>query len=417
MKSDNWIDDCLSEVSHVETPRSWLWWSLVTALSACSTKYYVRSLKGTLTYTPNIYVILLGGSGLGKGFPINLSKLLVKAANCTRVIAGRSSIQAIVTELGTFRSQASKNGAEPILDSRGFIVNGELSSAIIADVDSLAILTDLYDGKDNAEWTNRLKISGTETLKEPYITALFGSSPAHFYDSIPEANIRGGYIGRNLVVFEERRHKNVDLFEDDDEVGNEDVLRDIVVPRYAKHLQSIAKGGGRILLNHQSKELINSWRTKWRSEQNVNEPTGFVSRVPDHVIKVSMLMSLSRYASGGIIQPFDIEEAIEKVTTLIYANRMTGESKPKDPFVVMTKLVIDSLIAAPENKLTRRQILSKNYGSGLDSMILDRITDNLLEIGYVKKERLLRGTQTDFLFYLAGEPLERYLEWKRTNLK
>ena len=142
----------------------------------------------------------MGKSGLGKEFPVNLSKELVTRANVTRVIAGRSSIQAIIQELGTARTQ---KGQPPITDSRGFIVNGELSTAVIQDPDSLTVLTDLYDNKSS--WTNLLKGDGPKELKQPYITALFGSSPAHFYDSIPQVNIEGGYIGRNLLVFEEKR--------------------------------------------------------------------------------------------------------------------------------------------------------------------------------------------------------------------
>src|SRR6516162_3858132 len=98
MASDNWIDALTEECSHVETPTSWLWWSFCTAISAVSYGYYLVSLKGDFVYRPNIYTILLGESGLGKGFPINRANLLASKAEVTRVIAGRSSIQAIITE-------------------------------------------------------------------------------------------------------------------------------------------------------------------------------------------------------------------------------------------------------------------------------------------------------------------------------
>jgi hypothetical protein len=68
--------------------------------------------------------MLLGESGLGKGFPINRAKLLVSKANVTRVIAGRSSIQAIVQELSRTKTI---EGKPLITDSRGFIINGELN--------------------------------------------------------------------------------------------------------------------------------------------------------------------------------------------------------------------------------------------------------------------------------------------------
>src|SRR5213592_4823848 len=144
MSQINFVDSLVAECSHVETPKSWLWWSFLSCISAAAgNNYYLTTLKGDLIYKPNLYIMLLGDSGLGKGFPINRAKLLVSKADVTRVIADRSSIQAIIKELATRRTKESK---PPIADSRGFIINGELSTAIIADPDSLTILTDLYDG-------------------------------------------------------------------------------------------------------------------------------------------------------------------------------------------------------------------------------------------------------------------------------
>src|SRR5215475_5432623 len=237
MISDNWITDVMEECNHVETPKSWIWWSLCSAVSAAAgNNYKLITLKGNLVYKPNIYVLLLGDSGLGKGFGINLSKLLVQAADVTRVIAGRSSIQAIVQELGTTRSR--ENGHHPFTDSRGFIVNGELSSAVITDPDSLTILTDLYDGHYNPEWTNLLKGDGAKKLTEPYITTLFGSSQSHFYDKIPQANIEGGYIGRTLIIYEEKRFQHINLLDDTNTV--DDRLKGYIVPTYSTHLKKIA---------------------------------------------------------------------------------------------------------------------------------------------------------------------------------
>lgn len=408
MVGDDWISDVLSEVSHVETPKSWLWWSLVGAISAAAgNNYYLRTLKGALVYKPNLYIMLLGDSGLGKGFGINLSKLLVQKAEVTRVIAGRSSIQAIVSELAKTKTNA--NGKPPIQDSRGYIVNGELSSAIIADVDSLSILTDLYDGHYNPEWTNLLKTSGAEKLKEPYVTALFGSSPAHFYDSIPQANIEGGYIGRNLVVYEEKRSQNVDLLDDDgDKI--DDKLKDHIIPEYAKHLVQIYEHKGRLLPTNSSRELFNSWRRQWREKQT-HDKTGFLNRVPDHVLKVSMCLSLARYNSAGVISEDDVQTAIEAVTKLIYSSKLTTEGRGLDPLAAQTKMVLDYLIRAPDNILKRKELLNKGYGN-FDTISLDKILENLVELGWIKKERLSAGKASDWIIHLSGEPLVKYQEWR-----
>lgn len=398
MPNQNWLDDVLDEVEHVETPRSWLWWSLCCSISAaCGNNYELSMLKGALMVKPNLYTILLGESGLGKEFPINLARELVERAGVTRVIAGRSSIQAIVKELATTRTRPDK---ELILDSRGFVVNGELSTAIIADPDALTILTDLYDNKSS--WTNLLKGDGAEKLKNPYITALFGSSPAHFYDSIPQVNIEGGFIGRNFIVFEEKRYKDTDLLGHDEEPS----LAGFPYDKYVSHLQYISSKSGRIIPDADSIELYNLWRRKWRENQQADK-TGFTNRVPVHAIKVAMCLCVADKDSKLVINQGHMEEGIERVLTLVYSNTRATEGRGIDPFAAQTKMVLDYLLAAPENVLRRKTLLTKGYGS-FDAVLLDRILDGLLEIGWISRERFVAGKASDWIITLAGKPLEQY---------
>lgn len=397
---DNWVDSLITECSHVETPHSWLWWSFISCISAAAgNNYYLTTLKGDVIYRPNLYIMLLGESGLGKGFPINRAKLLVSSANVTRVIAGRSSIQAIVKELANSKT---REGQSLINDSRGYIVNGELSTAVIQDPDSLTILTDLYDGHYNPEWTNLLKGDGAEKLKNPYITALFGSSPAHFYDSIPQANIEGGYIGRNLIIYEEKRSQDVDLLDSDNDSSNDKKFDEYLVPKFVPHLKDIGSKEGRIIPSDEARLIFNTWRRKWRKDQ-VYDKTGFLNRTPDHVLKVAMCLSLAKEHIDGVITSLDIETAIEKVTSLVYANKRTAEGRGNDPLAVQTKAVLDYLIAAHDNEMTRKQLLWKGYGT-YNTFVLDQVIENLLEMGWAKRSKVAG----DWLIMLSGEPLESY---------
>jgi hypothetical protein len=328
----------------------------------------------------------------------------VQKAAVTRVIAGRSSIQAIVKELATTKTVEGKS---PISDSRGFIINGELSTAIIQDPDSLTILTDLYDGHYNPEWTNLLKGDGAEKLKNPYITALFGSSPAHFYDSIPQVNIEGGYIGRNLIIYEEKRSKDVDLLDAEESVG--DKFDDYLAPKYVPHLNKIASKSGPLVPTQTAKELFNSWRKKWRNSQTYDK-TGFLNRVPDHVLKVSMCLALSDYEFNGEISEHDIEESIGKVTSLVYSNKRTTEGRGPDPLANASKQVLDYLISATDQELLRKQLLWKGYGV-FNSFTLDQIVDNLLEMGWIRRAKVGVGANMDWMIKLAGEPLASYKKY------
>lgn len=409
----HFIHDLIAEVlPDVETPESWLYWSMMYVISSsAANNCYVTSFKGKHLYYPNIYVILFGESGLGKAFGITLAKKMLRSADITRLIDGRSSIQAIIKEGAT---STSREGKPVFTDARMAIVNGELSTAIISDQDALTILTDLFDTHDNPNWTNTLKGDGKEKLNNPYVTCLFGSSPSHFYDKIPQANIEGGYIGRNLIIYEELRSKYIDPFDsEEDEKSKTDMIMNYIIPKYSPHLISIAKQSkSRLILSEPARMMINSWRREWRETQNIyNDRTGFINRVPDHVIKVAMCLSLARYNSNGVIEESDMSEAITKVVSLVYAAQKTSVGSGIDPIAQQIKRAIDILLQSPNQQLKRRDLLVAGYGS-FDNVTLDRIIDTLMEMKWVIRDKIGIGKESDWMIKLSGEPLERYQKYK-----
>ena len=412
--SGSWIQDLIEDNQAVETPTSWIYWSAVFVISsAAANAYTLRTIKGNYLYYPNLYIMLLGESGLGKGFPVNLAKRLLQEADITRVIAGRSSIQAIIKEGSTSRS---RDGKPIIVDSRMAIVNGELSSAIIGDPQALEILTDLFDRSYHDKgWVNLLKGDGAEKLKDPYVTCLFGSSPAHFYNSIPHHNIEGGYIARNLIVYEEKRSKDVDLLDSEEESIEEDKFTNYIIPKYIPHLVKIGASKARLYPNESARKLYNTWRREWRATQKqYNDKTGFINRVPDHALKVAMCICLARYDNVGVIIESDIREAITQVTNLVYASQKSAEGGGLDPMAAQTKKVVDYLIMATDNQMARKDLLIRGYGD-YDSTTLDKIIDTLMEMKWIKRQKIGIGVNTDWLIILAGEPKESYERFKEQN--
>ena len=400
MFQPNFVEDLLDECESVETPRDWLYWSFISAIAASAgSNYHLKAFGGNVTYLPNLYVILIGESGLGKAFPITISKNLVEQADVTRVIYGRSSIQAIIKDIS---QTYTREGKEMILDSRCYIINGELSTAIIGDPDSLTILTDIYDS--HATWTNNLKGDGKEKLKNTATTALFGSSPAHFYDKIPEENIKGGYMRRNLIIKAEKRYKDLDIFTEDDSDAS-----DFPFGKYVPHLNKIAAGSGRMIPDKGAKEKLNQFRRNWRKTQP-EDNTGFSNSVPDHIVKVAMCLSLADYATYKTltINESHMEEAIEKVVPLAYTSKTVSAGTGEDPLSKQTKMVLDLLTRAPDNQLLRKDLLTKGFGS-FDGDVLDKISSHLEEIGWIDTLRIAAGKNSDRLIKLHGRPLADYL--------
>jgi len=319
--------------------------------------------------------MLIAESGLGKGLPIAIAKECASKVHGIRVISGRNSIEGIIKEMS---SAYSVNGGPPITDARAFIVSGEFSNLMVGNPQALTILTEWYDTHFMGEWKNTLKNSPVEKLKNVNVTLFGASSPEHFAETVPEVNIRGGFIGRTLMVFEEKRHKTnplVVINEPEDEVANQIVDDDLLY-----HLNDISQIKGRFKWTKLGADIFIPWYVDWRNK-DFQDKTGSVHRMTDNVLKVAMCLSLSRKLDLTL-DDTDIEEAIGACLNLtINTKRMTATGK--HPLAGVTKQVLDYLYRAPEYSLTRMKILQRGYGE-FDSCDLDRIEQNLVERGALK---------------------------------
>jgi hypothetical protein len=401
--------------AEAETPISFLYWSAIAAIAATVNNGAYLNRKGIYILRPNVYVMLMAKSGLGKGFPVNVAKKLVTLAKATRVISGRNSVQSIVRDMATQQTD-EKNPIPSFKDSRAFFVTSEFSSSMIKDDAALKILTDLYDCQWNEEWNVGLIGRATDKVINPNLTLLSGSSPSHFFDTIAEANITGGFVGRLLLVYEEKRSKINSLMSD---VEGEKIDNfNFPYEELAGHLKCIVnecnKGERKFLWTRGAANLFETWYNQTRTTE-ADDKTGFKERLPDHVLKVAMCLSLSE-AVDFKIREAHIEESIDMTSNLGYATKRVSEGKGKDPLAPQAKIILDYIFSSPEHTIERQKLLRKGYGD-FDSAILDRIVDGIFgETGWVTKERTQvnrngKLVYTD-VYKLTNEAIRQYKKFK-----
>lgn len=376
---NGWLDKLANATSEAETPRSFIYWAGLTAIAAvANNNVYLnrRGEDGRIIYQlkPNLYVMLIADSGLGKGLPVAIAKEMVTAVNNTRVISGRNSIEGIIKEMSL---SISSNGRPLLTDARAYIVSGEFSTLMISNPQALTILTEWYDSHWMGEWKNTLKNSPVERLKGVNVTLLGASSPEHFAETVPEVNIRGGFIGRTLMVYEEKRNRTNPLVMVDE--PKEEETMQVVTPELLEQLFEISKLSGRFHWTQAGADIFEPWYIDWRDKQ-FNDKTGTVHRMPDHVLKVAMCLSMSRKIDLSL-DDRDIQEAIDSCLSLtINTKRIT--STGKHPLSGATRMVLDFLYRAPNYTLTRQKLLNKGYGD-YDACDLDKVEDTLRERGAI----------------------------------
>ena len=396
MGKDGWIEQVVASTVEAESPERFQYWCSIAALSAVVKKNVYLDRYYYKLY-PNVYIFLVAKSGLRKSNPVTLAKKLVQEANCTRVILGRNSIQAVLKELGKAHSI---EGGGVIKEANGFLVSGELASFLVKDPEALTILTDLYDTHANEpEWRNTLKTSGIDILKNPCLTLLGATNEDHFKAAVPNDAIGGGFIARTLIVFESHRRVINDLMDAPKVVPS--------VEKLAGYLKEISKLTGVFQILPDAKALYRAWYKEFSVIQH-DDRTGTIERMGDTVLKIAMLLSLSKDSSLELSR-INIEEAISECTDCLDGlQTVTMGSNGKSELKEQTALVLRELLKRDGNCIKRSGLLSKFWGE-MDSYVLDRVMETLVQSHAVEVDRVGKDT----LYTMKKSAVELYTKFKR----
>jgi hypothetical protein len=422
----DWLDKLLSQHSELESPTNFWLWGGLAAISAV-VKDNIWLDRQIYNLYPNIYVMFHADSGLKKGPPISMAKQLVRSVGGTRIISGRSSIQGILKELGTAQTMP---GGKIISKSTAFICSSELTSSIVEDKVATDILTDLYDRQYNiGEWRSLLKMEQFN-LKDPTITMLTATNEAHSNDFFAKKDIHGGYFARTFIVSENKRNRTNSLLVP--------LKNPPKYPEAIEYLKTLAnlKGAFKPLAQKEPSEdckipfkehvtgEINYFSEAGLIYQQfyedfvlsvldgeIKDDTGTLNRFGDTVLKVAMLLSLSR-SPELYIDTTSMKLAIEYSYRLIgNVREMTHGKKGLSESKNFKDMIIKELLNRNSHQISRSMLLRNMWQHFQDVKELDEIMQSFDQSGMIKTQSI--GNQIVYIMpEIEVQKYKRYFAGK-----
>jgi len=411
-----WLDDIVFQHEEFEAPLSFWKWSALAAVSA-TIKDQIWLDNWIYNLYPNIYVMLHADSGLKKGPPISMAHKMVSEVNNTRIIRGRASIQGILKKLGEAQTQP---GGVIMNKAVAFICSSELTSSIVSDPVANDILTDLYDRNYNfGDWESLLKVENFK-LKDPCITMLTATNEAHSSDFFTRKDTQGGYIARTFIIHESKRN----------------VINSLAAPpkfipdhkKYADYLRELAKLKGPMeplgsltQSDVYKYPIIVKDETKWLSEvgkiydewynqfihtiddSETRDTTGTLNRFGDSVLKVAILLSLTKKPELRI-DTDSMREAIVECEKLIGNVRKATLGRGKHILAEEKGVLIEELVRR-DNHIMSREQLNKKYWMRASADEWDDVARSLEVAGILRIESI--GNQIIYRM-----PPNVYAQWE-----
>lgn len=372
-----WLDELLKSTEESEAPERYFWWSGIAALSAVARKNVFLNRHFYKLY-PNTYIVLISAkSGARKGIPISICKKLLEEIDLVRIISGCNSVQGLIQELS---QQKTLSSGAVIGDAHGIMLTDEFDAFLTDDPKSLTYLTTLYNTHEHEKgWEKTLKNSPKAFLKAPCLTLLAASNEMLFDSVVKRKDIEGGFIGRTVLVRESRPRGVNSLVEPPDNLIN--------FPKLAMRLIEVSKIKGEFKWTKSSGKLYDEWYRSINQEEH-DDRTGTYNRLGDQVLKVAMLLSLSRKDSLDL-EVEDVQLAIDKcldcVETAVRISPSTESSNGDRPNAM--KLIIQSIVES-NFSISKSEMLGKLQRYQLFTTQVETCVNQLIMSGWVSKSMI-----------------------------
>lgn len=298
----DWIESYLEYTDNSEPPVSFRRWTAIAVIAAALQRK-CRLSWGTLTFFPNMYIVLVAPSGRArKGTAMGPGLKLLEDLG-VNLAAEAVTREALIRALK--ESEAMHQNEQGGIEYHSSLTIYSPELAVFLGYKNEQLLSDLTDWYDcRRRWTYRTKTQGTDEIARIWVNLFGATTPSLLQTTLPMNAIGGGLTSRMIFVYEQDKGKTVPT---------------PFPTRREKELEELLKRDlERINLMHgvfkPTQAFVEHW-AEWYMVADQNQPfnderlAGYCERRPNHIMKLAMIISASR-RDDMIVDLDDLKEAI-----------------------------------------------------------------------------------------------------------
>lgn len=300
---NDYITAYLNYTSHSEPPLNFHIWTCISNISAVLQRK-VWLPWGYNTIYPNMYIILIGPSGCGKGIAMGIGRRLLKEINGIVVCSESVTREALIRDMrDNVTSYLDPTDGLTKYQSPISVMSSELSVFLgQGNIKFLADLTDWFDCHDS--WKYRTKHQGTDELVGLCVNLLGATAPDWLRSIFPQEAFGGGFTSRVIFVVEEEKKQLISRNSLPQHIL--DMQRPLI-----EDLERMYLLKGPMTFPEDTFKIFDRWYHSQAKHPPIKDShfSGYCERRALHTLKLSMICSVSR-GSDMVIIPEDFERAL-----------------------------------------------------------------------------------------------------------
>lgn len=305
-----------------------------------------------------------------KDNPVRLAASFVSRVKNTKIITGRSSIQAILDELARTETDGKGNLHK---GGSAIFIAPELSGNLVSDPDAIRIMTDIYSYY--SDYTSRLRGQGTFHIKDLCFSMLAASNKELLISVYDKIAVHGGLLGRTFLILPDEYRPPNSLFRPE--------KRPYEFEDIAKPLIEISKLQGEFLAEVEAMDEYDSWYKPfyYANVRKRSDKSGVAGRIHVSVLKIAMVIAVNS-TQELIIRKCHIEEAISECVDLMPNYSQLTMASGKSPVSEIASIVLNEIYEGEKHQISRRRILNQHW-QDFDVEQLDKIINTFMAAGFV----------------------------------
>ena len=389
----DWITSFMDLTNDSEPPLLFRKWTGISAIASALQRKVKIDLGISLTFYPNMYIVLVGPSATGKGTAMKYASDIIEQIPNIRLSAQATSLQALIrrmketnlTDIDFSTGEQQHHSSLTIFSTEFTVFLGYHNREL------MAALCEWYDCHNR--WVYETISRSKEEIIGVWVNLLGGTTPDSIQSSLPIESIGGGLTSRIIFVVEEKKHKLV-IFP-----GMPPEM--ITLQEHLVYdLEQIGKLSGTFSYEQDFIDAYTVW-CEYADEHppfNDRKFDGYCGRRRKHLMSLSMVSNASR-TDTMVLEVADLERAIQLLAEV--------EVKMGTVFKGMGKSDISSLIQEAvvyvENSYTDEIPLfqfARRFEGDMDKFIMDRV---LFTLETMKLVKLVRKPGMDTIIYILDK--------------
>jgi hypothetical protein len=262
--------------------------------------------RGYYTLYPNLFTILVSGSGVGMkttAMKIGVENILAKAVPDLTIMRGALTTRFLVDFLSQAGAKSTTGNAEATVFCEEFKV---FAKGLYADSGLIENLTKIFD---NGIWEYSTGGQGVFRVEKPCVNMIAGSTPEWLTTGSAADFIGGGFSSRIIPVALLKDEKCI-AWPEKSQVEKD--LEDKLI----KDLTQISTVTGQFFITQEAKDYFEKWY-KIRNDKRISDHRldGWYSKKHDMVLKVAMTAAMS-LGDDLVILPEHVETSIKLLSKL-----------------------------------------------------------------------------------------------------